>query len=350
MDAFREMRYDAVTVGISEMMMQQGQYEALEKIKASGIPVLTLNVKYRGKRLRERPIVFERKGLKVAVFSILLPASLPEALSKEWEIEDPEDVIEGALSFARGNADLVIGILTGELSHVRGLVERHDGMHMVVVSQHAEKLHEPVKIKDSLLFSTGDMGQYLGRLDAERRNGKWVFRGELIPLTRDMEADPAMGKVYDRYKKRVLEMASEGEEEFQMKTAGSIHPLPLAADCRSCHDEVYDRWNRTVHAVAMKALVAKDEQYNPECVACHTTGYKTGGFVSLDSTPKYSNIQCAACHGRMEGHMDFYAFEGETAGLEEPFLSPVTEKTCLICHTPKRDSDFYFERDRQLVH
>jgi len=223
-------------------------------------------------------------------------------------------------------------------------------MDIVVVSRYAAKLHEPVKINDSLLFSSGDMGQYLGRLDAEWHSGKWTFQGELIPLTQDIEPDPEMKKLYDRYKKRVLEIASKGEEEFRKKTAGSLHAFPLAVDCRSCHDEIYDRWNRTPHAGAMNALVAKGEQYNPECVKCHTTGYQNGGFVSLDSTPKYSNIQCAACHGRMEGHIDFYASEGETSGLEEPLSSPVTEKTCRICHTPKRDSDFDFERDRKPVH
>ena len=80
------------------------------------------------------------------------------------------------------------------------------------------------------------------------------------------------------------------------------------------------------------------------------TGYKTGGFISIDATPNYSGVQSQTCHGRMKGHIEFHSNGGERSGAEEGLSPGSMEKACVACHTPRRDSDFDFERDRKWVH
>ena len=94
----------------------------------------------------------------------------------------------------------------------------------------------------------------------------------------------------------------------------------------------------------------KDEHYNPECVQCHATGFEKGGFISLNSTPEYRGVQCSACHGRMQGHMEIHGSGGEEHKEEGRLIHEDMERLCLECHTPKRDNDFDFERDKKRVH
>lgn len=345
------MGYDAITAGVSEILMQRGAYDAVDKVRAAGIPVLTLNVRYRGERIRTHPIVFDRGGVRVAVFSLLMPEALPVSIGEDWEIQDPEELIGDALEYAREKADLVFTILAGEIPHVRDFVERHEGMDIVVVSRCSERLSEPMKVKDTLLFSTGDMGQYLGRLDAELKDGQWDFRPELIPLDEEIPEDPGMVAIYDKYQRRVKAMADEEAERHKNEVADlRAGRLPLAKECLSCHEETFEAWAGKPHARAMESLARKDEQYNPECVPCHTTGYKTGGFISLTTTPEYSGVQCIVCHGPMKGHIAFQCNPSSSPDAGVEMVKPVKERTCLTCHTPARDRNFDFEKDKHLVH
>jgi len=78
----------------------------------------------------------------------------------------------------------------------------------------------------------------------------------------------------------------------------------LGADkCKMCHSKQHVTWTKMKHSRAIESLSA-EEQKNAECVKCHVTGYgKTGGFESMEKTPKMANVQCEACHGAGSLHM-----------------------------------------------
>ena len=108
-------------------------------------------------------------------------------------------------------------------------------------------------------------------------------------------------------------------------------PTYLGADkCKMCHMKQHVTWLKMKHSTAIEALSA-EEQKKPECVSCHVTGYgKTGGFESMEKTPKMANVQCEACHGAGSDHMK----------------APMPEKKktingkgidCRECHSPHVD-------------
>ncbi|MDP2865627.1 MAG: cytochrome c family protein, partial [Elusimicrobiota bacterium] len=78
----------------------------------------------------------------------------------------------------------------------------------------------------------------------------------------------------------------------------------LGADkCKMCHMKQHTSYMKMKHVKAIETLSA-EEQKKPECVKCHVTGYgKTGGFESLEKTPKMAGVQCEACHGAGSLHM-----------------------------------------------
>jgi len=112
--------------------------------------------------------------------------------------------------------------------------------------------------------------------------------------------------------------------------------------CKTCHKEQYKIWLNLSHAKALSVLSA-DEQKNPECLGCHTTGYGKPAA----STAKLENVQCEACHGpgslyksakimsKSKYKKDPEASRAKSiaAGLILP-----TEEACVKCHNDKSPS------------
>ena len=52
--------------------------------------------------------------------------------------------------------------------------------------------------------------------------------------------------------------------------------------CAECHRDAYETLSTTPHQRAVKSLAKTNDDYDPECVRCHVTGWATqGGFVGL---------------------------------------------------------------------
>jgi 2',3'-cyclic-nucleotide 2'-phosphodiesterase (5'-nucleotidase family) len=349
-ESFLQMKYDAISIGEREILMQNEEYDAWAVLNSSGIPVATLNIAYKGKRVRERPIIIDRGGVKVGLFSLLMGDHMPAGAGKDWEIREPEMVVDAALSYTKRNADLTVAMLHGEISQVREFVKKHKGMDIVIVSHKSIESPQTVQLDNSLLVSAGTQGKYLGRVDTYKSNGKWIFDAQLIALNKHVPKDPVLTATYARYQERVEQFVKKSARQVKEDLEGRFPPVHTATACQTCHGNIYDEWIKTSHAHALDTLVNRNEHYNPECAVCHTTGYMEGGFISLETTPQYAGVQCVSCHGRMEGHIDLYS--GKREGLEANTAKwpKVTQDTCLKCHTPERDSNFNFERDKGEVH
>ncbi len=112
--------------------------------------------------------------------------------------------------------------------------------------------------------------------------------------------------------------------------------------CKTCHKPQYKIWLTLSHAKALSVLSA-DEQKNPECLGCHTTGYGKPAA----STAKLENVQCETCHGpgslyksakimsKSKYKKDPEASRAKSiaAGLILP-----TEEACVKCHNDKSPS------------
>lgn len=345
-----QMKYDALSIGEREMFMHNDKYDAWKVLRASGIPVATLNVTHKGKRIGERPVIIDQGGLKIGLFGLFLGDRVPAGAGKEWGIEDPEKSVHAALTYTGENADLSIAMLYGEMSQVRTFVKRHRGMDIVIISHSSIESPQTLQLNNSLLISAGTRGQYLGRVDASRIDGEWSFRGRFMVLDNRIPKDPVLTETYTRYKERVAKFVKKTAGQVKERVGERFPPVHTANECRTCHGNVYDNWIITPHAHAMYTLVEKDEQYNPECVVCHSTGYRKGGFISLDTTPQYAGVQCVSCHGPMEGHIDVNSGKGETPEGKTAEIPKVTQDICLKCHTPERDNSFNFEADKKEVH
>jgi hypothetical protein len=112
-----------------------------------------------------------------------------------------------------------------------------------------------------------------------------------------------------------------------------------AGKCKICHKgdkngNIWETWENGVHAKTMD-LLNDEEKTNPECLACHTTGYGAGGYgaegmAELD----LANVGCEACHGPGSEYKSKQVMEDREASLAAGMIIPTAE-TCIACHNEK---------------
>ena len=154
-----------------------------------------------------------------------------------------------------------------------------------------------------------------------------------VPLSGDLDREGVVSTRLGSYRneqrlRATKNAATEPDKGPHYASSGS---------CVNCHSDEFARWTLTSHAQAWRSLVKRGETENPECIACHTTGYgEPGGFGELSTTNirKYKGVQCEGCHGPMGGHPN----DGNVAS------KPITETSCTGCHDEANSPDFEYAK------
>jgi hypothetical protein len=114
--------------------------------------------------------------------------------------------------------------------------------------------------------------------------------------------------------------------------AGSTAPAYTGSDrCMPCHQEEFGIWKRSTHARAFDTLVQNHQDFNPNCVGCHSIGFgKPNGFLNSETTPGLQHVGCESCHGPSSRHPDSM-LKG---------YGVTTTTACRVCHTQENSPDF----------
>jgi hypothetical protein len=103
--------------------------------------------------------------------------------------------------------------------------------------------------------------------------------------------------------------------------------------CGSCHESALHAWLQSSHATAFESLVTKEQDFNQECVGCHSVGFgRKDGFVNAKATPELINVQCESCHGPGSLHIKDTGTRYGSAGA----------RSCIGCHDPENSPEFDF--------
>lgn len=131
-----------------------------------------------------------------------------------------------------------------------------------------------------------------------------------------------------------------------------------AQSCAKCHEKEYASWKKTPHARALQTLIDKGQQFNPECLKCHVTGYRqANGFYTVKHGPslKLAGVQCEICHAPAKDHadtqtkladnvqnwMEAKAYQALVSHAKQVKPSSnADEPFCKKCHTPENDNNF----------
>ena len=302
-------------------------------------------------------------GLRVAVIGLI-----DESLCSPWlgmsfakVVKDPRDVLPAVVKEARSKADLVVLVYHGvvdassNLAKVTGIdliLSTHpDGQDRIFPAKDSNTVDAPVdKLGDAVLVKSKTSTNWcVGRLDIALSADRHIksIKHNLLYLDRAYAEDPAMVTVYDAYNEKVKQATLTSASEFKKQAEAMLAQRGLnitemrrrlhksafatAAKCKDCHPEIHAIWSSSNHARAMATLEKTHQEYDPECIQCHTTGAVTrNGYANAKETPELGNVQCEACHGPALTHISAPAKGFGKAG----------EQTCRSCHTSERTPDF----------
>ena len=129
-----------------------------------------------------------------------------------------------------------------------------------------------------------------------------------------------------------------------------------AEKCGTCHEQEYSIWKKSQHARATQTLVGLDppRQFDPECLACHVTGWHpqavfpyVGGYSDLEATPALASVGCESCHGPGGHHVaaEEGGDEAQQTRLRRALVLTKDEarrRACPSCHDVENSPDFDF--------
>jgi hypothetical protein len=122
-----------------------------------------------------------------------------------------------------------------------------------------------------------------------------------------------------------------------------------ANKCMICHKgdkhaNIWETWEGSAHAKSMDVL-KDDEKTNPECLACHTTGYGEGGYGAEGMAElELGNVGCEACHGPGSEYKSMKVMKDKDAAIAAGLIIPTAE-TCVRCHNEKSPTFKGFDFD-----
>ncbi len=164
---------------------------------------------------------FEKGGVKVAVIGQhfpYTPIANPNYLVDGWSFGIRPEIIQKNINKAKKNGAEVVVLLSHNGFDVdQKLASILDNVDVILTGHTHDAIPRAIKIKNTLLLSSGSHGKYLGRIDLKVDNSKVVdFSSNLIPIFSDViQPDPEMTRLIDKirepYEKECSRVVGEAE-------------------------------------------------------------------------------------------------------------------------------------------
>jgi len=253
---------------------------------------------------------------------------------------DEMAALQKEVTAVRNRIDILIVLANTGLERAKEIAREIPGIDVIVCGHGTEEIKSPYLINGVYVVKAGYDGTSMGKLklSLDRNNRIIDAQGEVVTLDKTIAEDQEMLGLLDAYHKSLKDHADElFNIEQQPPASGGSYVG--SAQCAGCHQSQAQQWGTTGHAAAFSSLVAKNQDYNPECVVCHVTGFGyLGGFKRPDESRDRVNVQCEMCHGAGAEHAAHPA-----AGYGR-----ISALICINCHTSDKSPDFdyatYYQR------
>ena len=328
---YKKVGIDAINVGELELVLGVDYLKELEK--KYDVPFVSANIVDDKNQLLFKPYVIKKiDNLNVGIIGVMgnspdVTKLMTDIVGSSLTVLDPVETVNGKIAEIKDKADFVI-VLTHDIMNRNWKIARGvEGVDVIVGGHQKLKLKTPYNPKNNYIVESGEKGQYQGMLEIEiASDGTKTATNTLVPFNDKIADDKDVKVMIDQFNQEVAKLYSQGSTEKE----DTAPPKSIA--CNECHSEAYETWTKTDHAKAFQTLINKNMQFNPDCLACHTTRFEeTGGFTVTAQEKELRNVQCDSCHGDSAAHMeDPSVLPQGNAGME----------TCIKCHTEHRCPDF----------
>jgi 2',3'-cyclic-nucleotide 2'-phosphodiesterase (5'-nucleotidase family) len=328
---FSAIGIDAVSVGELDLVLGLNTLKELEK--KYNFPFVSANlVDENNKPIFKRYIIKKVNGKNVGVFGIIgdtseMATKVSEITGGAVNIQDPLEAAASIVKELAGKVDYMVALTHQGTNRDWVIARRIQGIDLVVGGHDKQATKEPNVAGKTLIVQAGEKAQYLGMIQIAN-DGSKTAHNTLVPFGDSMASDPKIKAMINDYNDKVAAMYSE---PGQNKPVGGNVVLRLVA-CEACHADKVAKWKTTDHAKAYQTLAGKSKQFDPDCLACHTTRFEQPeGFTMKLQQPELANVQCETCHGFAKEHLS----DMKPIPTPKPAMA-----LCLKCHTPYRSPGF----------
>ncbi len=345
------LHYSVANLGERELLFGMPQIQ--EWARAAAVPLLSTNLVYQdsGKPAftptMVKIVTAGKKKVRVGILGLArmnagLSAATPDG--RRIVTLDPMAAARSVVPDLKKKSDLIVALVTLEPDQTKELARQVPGIDLYLGSFGPVMTQENIPVpaeqaKNALpakLAYVGNQGKKLGEVRVFFAEEGTLARTDasLVNLGKAVPDDPG---IMDLVEKNRIAINEIHKKEAPLVDAAAMRSNYTGTSyvkspaCKECHAEEYRLWQETSHAHAFKILEEKNQDYNPECVGCHTTGFrKPTGYVNAKSTPDLMNVQCEACHGPGNEHPEKMGQGYGTVGND----------FCVTCHTTENSPDF----------
>lgn len=375
-----DMHYAGVAVGVEELQLS---FDFLTRPEEP--PFLACNLvlfgdpTIQGGPLTQRVVqVGEVKIGVTAVFGpslqgVVVPGAA-EGTPRDFEVADPAASIGKALAALEAEKpDLLVLLSHAHYDETKKIAESFPQFDIILTSDGPEDPEpKPIVVgKKTLLVAPGQKGKYVMVVGYYPDGGNERLRFERVALDEDRFQDTPAIVEHMRYYQE--DMLKQNELVATEPAIDDPRPTPTAAVnefvgakvCGECHKSALEVWEGTKHAHATETLKTGhavnskpwiNRVFDPECVACHVTGWDPRKFVRYKSgytdektTSHLAGQQCENCHGPGGRHTELEHQFAKDQKLTDEIAAwrkyhRLAKKTaldlCTRCHDGDNDPNF----------
>ncbi len=331
------MDYSAAALGERELAAGT---EVRDLLRRSGVTLLAANLPRRTLKEwgAEATRVVRFPGFSVGIIG--MAGALKTDFRKGYSPRLPGPLTADSKDYAKTlgqhlkklakSCDVVVVLTQADLGKATELARDFPEIDVLISATDAYFGLEPLLAGNTVLLFTGKEGQRAGRvrLKVFPNRTVGVIEGRLVRLGEDVAEDADTRKLVRESIRGVNEWHRQRARAARPETAAGESPYRGSQACKSCHAEAYRVWKESAHSHAMQVLEDVQQDFLPQCVSCHVTGWeRPGGFRNRIATPELADVQCEACHGPGARHLEDTSQGYQAVGLES---------CAATCHTPEQ--------------
>ncbi|MFH0918906.1 MAG: multiheme c-type cytochrome [Fibrobacterota bacterium] len=301
MKAMRFLHYDAVHVASNEMKLGLDFLQSVNKEAA--LPLLSTNLVYlNGKPVFKDVVHVKYRDFDVSVVGLSgrIDFSAPDAA--RLRLLPPENALAEALKkIKKGPRTLVVLLTNLEEGPLKKTLEKNPGIDLVINADNPQYREAPTAFGTVQIVSDIRQTKNISGLSFAFKDGKIAdATGFRTPLEPKYDKNKDVDSVVEAYNKvlATAKLSWPRPRDAQHLYAGST-------TCAACHARESENWKSSLHPNAFEVLEKGGNAYNPACLECHVTGYeRENGFWDIESSRDMAGVQCEACHGSLQNHVD----------------------------------------------
>ncbi len=274
---------------------------------------------------------------KVAFLGIVSKSLISDYLSDCVTVHDPAEALRPLVKDLRGSVDLIVLLSHAPLEESIEFAKLFPEIGLIITGHGIDEPEGAITCHNNTLIVTpGTMGKQLGvvrySMDKTGLTRKSIA---LMQLGHSQKDSQRMASLLKEYQQMLIDEDLLGKTVQAPLKDGALYVGSAA--CGICHKAVYRHWLKTRHGAAYNTLVNGGHQYDPECIACHTTGYGyVSGFLSEKENKNLIDVGCESCHGAGSLH---------TANVRDTSYKyrATGEGRCETCHDSEHSVKFKFD-------